>query len=147
MGTSRFAKGTRSHEWLDRCDSVADRLAWIGGSWPTSDCVFKHSATVNQKRVCSSLCDRRQNDEILPNSSNYSFKWAIQSLRLATDCQILNMFKVNGWLLWLRNSVCDQQLCVHTSNCVADVPSAMESQRCSCLCEWVIKRLKFWILC
>ncbi len=74
-------------------------------TWATSDCVFKHSATVNRKRVCSSLREGWQNDETLSNSSNYLFKRAIQSLWLVTGCQILNKFKVNRWSLQLRNSV------------------------------------------
>ncbi len=86
-----------SHERLNRCDSVAGRLAWMTGAWATSVCVFKHSATMNQERVCSSLRERRQNEEILPNSSNYVFKRAILSPQLSTGCQILNMFEVNRW--------------------------------------------------
>ncbi len=35
------------------------QISWIAGSWATSDCVFKHSATVNQRRACSSLYERR----------------------------------------------------------------------------------------
>ncbi len=103
-----------SRERLNHCDSNAGRLAWITGSWVTSDCKFKHSATVNQKRVCSSLCERRQNSEILPNSNNYLFKRAIQSLLLVTGCQILNMFKVNRWLLRLLNSITTTSSCVFT---------------------------------
>ncbi len=93
-----------SHERLNHHDSVAGRLAWIASDWAISDCVFKHLATVNQKRVCSSLRERQQNNEILQNSSNYFFRRVIQSLQLTTGCQILNMFKVNHWLLRLCNS-------------------------------------------
>ncbi len=98
----------RSHGRLNRRDSVATRLAWITGCWATSDCVFKHSATANWKRVCC------QNDKILPNSSNYLFKRTIQSLRLTTGCQILNTFKVNRWLLRHHNSVAATNSCALT---------------------------------
>ncbi len=103
-----------SYEQLNHSDSVTGRLAWIAGSWATSDCVFKHSVTMNRKRVCSSLRKRWQNDEILQNSSNYLFRRAIQSSRLATGCQILNMFKVKCWLLRHRNSVAATGSCVFT---------------------------------
>ncbi len=64
-----------------------------------SKCVFKHSATVNQRRMCSSPRERWQNDDIFTNSNNYLFKRAIQLPQLATGCQILNIFQVNRWLL------------------------------------------------
>ncbi len=86
---------THSCEWMNHRDSVTGRQARIADSWTTSDCVFQHSAIVNRKRLCSSLCERQQNNEIVPNSSNYLFKRAVQSLWLATGCQILNMVKVN----------------------------------------------------
>ncbi len=95
----------RLHELLNHRDSVAGTLAWIASGWATSNCMFKHSATVNWKRVCSFLHKRQQNDEILPNSNNYLFKWSIQLPRLATGCKILNKFTVNRWFLRLRNSV------------------------------------------
>ncbi len=44
-----FHKGpfTRTTEPLWFC--IADRLAWIAGCWATSNCMLKHSATVNWK--------------------------------------------------------------------------------------------------
>ncbi len=111
---SSFPLKARSHERMNHRNSVASRLALITDNWATSDCVFQHSATVNRKRLWSSLCERRQNDEILPNSSNHLFKWAIPSLRQVTDCQILNMFKVNRWLPWLCNSVAATGSCMFT---------------------------------
>ncbi len=71
------------------------------------DCVFKHSANVNQKRVCSPLRERRQNDEILPNFSNYLFKRAIQSPQLTTGRQIFNTFKVNHWVSVAATGSCE----------------------------------------
>ncbi len=96
-----------SEKLLNRRNSVA-------GGWVTSDCVFQHSATVNRKRLYSSLREQLQNDKILPNSSNYLFKRAIQLLRLATRYQILNSFKVNRWLLRLRNSFAVTGSCTFT---------------------------------
>ncbi len=82
----------RSHERLNHCDSVAGRLVWIAGRWAT-----KCSTTVNWKRVCSSLCERWQNDEILPNSSNCLFKQAIWVA--ATRNQLPNFEHVQSKLL------------------------------------------------
>ncbi len=94
--------------------------------------------------MCSSLCERWQNDEILSDFSNYLFK---QAIRVAVTSDWLPNFEYDQNELRVaattRLSYLDWQLCVHTSDCVAGFPSAMELWRFIRSCEWaLISRLR-----
>ncbi len=105
---------------------------WIAGGWATGDCMFKHSASVNQNGKMMKSCQ-------IP-ATTCSSERSIQSLQLLTGCQILNMFKVNRRLLRLRNSV------AAIGSCVARVPLVMELQWFSRSCEWAftIRKSHLW---